>query len=78
MATFECCQCHILFEDLVSKNKEWDTPGDFIYGLSEDIMCLRCSSKNTKVWNLESGMCPMCSCEMKYVVEGMQRVKLIE
>ena len=74
VATFSCNQCQILFEGMLTKIEEWDTPDDFIYNLDDDNMCLNCGTSKNTVWNKESGKCPKCSGGMTCNVNGNIKV----
>lgn len=51
----------------------WEPP-IVIYDLADEIVCLNCGSDKVKVWNNDSGKCPKCNNEMKYIVEGKIKV----
>jgi hypothetical protein len=75
MATFECPECKVLFEGLISQiNMDEDT-FDMNRGLADEIECLRCGNKKAKVWNKAIGKCPKCNSEMSYNVIGSIQVK---
>ena len=73
MITFNCLECRILFESVVTKMECWEPPL-VTYNLADEIICLNCGTDKVKVWNKESGMCPKCKGEMKYKVEGKIKV----
>lgn len=74
IATFSCNQCQILFEGMLTKIDEWDTPGDFIYDLDDDNLCLNCGTSKNVIWNKQSGKCPKCSGDMVYSIDGEIKV----
>lgn len=75
MATFECPECKVLFEGLISEIQMDEYKFEAFHALAEDFYCLRCGGKNSKVWNKESGNCPRCCGEMSFEVIGSIRVK---
>lgn len=74
IGTFSCKECQILFEGMLTKIEEWDTPGDFIYDLDDDNLCLNCGTSKNIIWNKESGKCPKCSGDMSYQTTGEIKV----
>lgn len=75
MATFECPDCNVLFEGLISQIDMDEVKFEATHGLADDFECLRCGNKKAKVWNKRSGKCPKCGEEMSYEVVGIIRVK---
>jgi hypothetical protein len=75
MATFECPECKVLFEGLITLIILDKMDSDAYHDLAEDFECLRCGNKNAKVWNKSLGRCPKCHEEMSYEVTGTIRVK---
>ena len=69
MATFRCRECRILFENIITKIECWEPP-EMEYDLADEIICLYCGTEKNNVWNKETGVCPVCSSEMTYRVEG--------
>ncbi len=74
LATFSCDECKTLFESQICQVEDWYTENDFIYGLNDDIICLNCSSKRTRIWKKSISRCPKCSGEMDYKVNGYIKV----
>ncbi len=70
MATFECKQCKILFEDLITKIIDFDKNDEIIHDLCDVPTCLRCETKKNKIWNKNTGKCPKCGGDMKFNVES--------
>lgn len=70
IGTFLCKDCNVLFESYLTKIKEWDTQGDFVYDLADETMCLRCGKVNAIVWNKGQGRCPKCNSIMSFSVDG--------
>ena len=75
MATFECPECKVLFEGLISQIHMDEDTFNMNHGLADDFECLRCGNKTAKVWNKASGGCPKCGGKMSYVVVGSMRLK---
>lgn len=75
MATFECPECKVLFEGLISQINMNEDTFEAHHGLADDFDCLRCGNKNARVWNKSLGRCPKCDEEMSCEVTGTIRVK---
>ncbi len=75
MVTFECPECKVLFEGLISQIILDKMDSDAYHDLAEDFECLRCGNKSEKVWNESTGNCPKCNSEMSYDVIGTVRLK---
>lgn len=75
IGTFLCKKCQILFEFCLTKIQEWDTPGDFVYNLADETMCLRCGESNSVIWNKDIDGCPKCNVIMASQVDGDIKLK---
>jgi DNA-directed RNA polymerase subunit RPC12/RpoP len=70
IGTYLCKDCKVLFESYLTKIKEWDTEGDFVYDLADETMCLRCGRVNSIGWNKDQGRCPKCDSVISFSVNG--------
>ncbi len=75
MATFECPDCKVLFEGLISQIDMDEVKFEAGHGLADDFECLRCGNNTAKVWSKADGSCPKCDGEMSYDIIGTLRVK---
>lgn len=75
MATFECNECAILFESLISQINMDEVAFEAHHGLADEIICLRCGKANVEVWNRESDSCPKCQGKMCVEIIGNLRVR---
>lgn len=75
VATFQCNDCHILFEGLLTRIEEWDTGVDFIYDLNNEINCFSCGGSKTVLWNKDIGSCPKCNEIIPYKINGKITLK---
>lgn len=75
MATFECPECKVLFESLISQINMNEETFEAHHDLADAIECLRCGNDTAKGWNVATGKCPKCGGTMKYEVTGTIRIK---
>lgn len=75
LGTYSCKDCDILFESFITKIEDWQTEGDFKYGLEDDVICWWCGNSRIRIWNLNTGRCPKCSDQMTFQVVGQIKVK---
>jgi hypothetical protein len=75
MATFDCPECKVLFEGLISQINMDEVKFEANHELADEFDCLRCGSKNARVWSKSTGNCPKCVGNMEYEVIGSIRVK---
>jgi hypothetical protein len=75
MSTFECPECKVLFEGLITQIILEKMDSNAYHDLADDFECLQCGNKKAKVWNRKTGKCPKCGGEMEYEVLGTIRVK---
>jgi hypothetical protein len=75
MSTFECPECKVLFEGLITQIILEKMDSDAYHDLADEFECLRCGNKKAIVWNKASGKCPKCNSEMNYDVIGTVRLK---
>ncbi len=74
MATFECPDCKVLFEGLISQIDMDEVKFEATHGLADDFECLNCGGTNSTVWNKEDRACPKCSGKMEIAV--IEQIKL--
>jgi hypothetical protein len=75
MATFECPECKVLFEGLISQIQMDELEFEAHHNLADVFECLRCGNKKAKVWNKDTGKCPKCEGEFEYEVIGKVKLK---
>jgi transcription elongation factor Elf1 len=75
MATFECKNCQVLFENLISQLEMDEEEIDAIHNLADEFICLQCGKDEARLWSREKGKCPKCGSAMKYRVDGEIRLK---
>lgn len=75
MATFECPECNVLFEGLISQINMNEETFETHHDLAEEVKCLRCGIKDAKVWYMTTGKCPKCGGRMNYQVMGTIKIK---
>jgi hypothetical protein len=71
--TFQCLECKILFEGIITKRKYQESLV-VTHDLAEEVICLWCGKDKNRVWSRETGLCPKCNGEMNCSVNGQIKV----
>lgn len=75
MSTFECPECKVLSEGLITQIILEKMDSDAYHDLADDFECLRCGNNKAKVWNKANGNCPKCGGAMEDNVVGQIKLK---
>ncbi|MBN1185874.1 MAG: hypothetical protein JXB49_26575 [Bacteroidales bacterium] len=84
--TFQCLDCKILFENVISELECRNSSNEIIFSIEswempeayrvlvDDVVCMWCGNDKIRVWNKETGNCPKCNGKMDCMIDGVIKV----